>query len=124
MRNFWAKERPTSTEHDSETDNSLYPKTKSLSRSRAPRRILLRNTRSTQTDASVDLKSENRRFKLENEALKDEIWYFKICIVFLFICMLCCGYYIIQLEQRYKAVAKEVAANCELVLFLNEMFIF
>ena len=74
--------------------------------------------------ASVDLKSENRRLKLENEALKDEIWYFKICIVFLFICMLCCGYYIIQLEQRYKAVAKEVAANCELVLFLNEMFIF
>ena len=95
-RNFWANERPTSTEYDSDTAGSLYPETETFPKTRAPtwttrsipsnssvRRSLLGTTRQRRIDqfenslqnlevTNIHLNSENRRLKLENEAFKEK----------------------------------------------------
>ena len=134
-RNFWANERPTSTEYDSDTARSLYPETETFPKTRATtwttrstrtnssvRRSLPGTTRQRRTDefenssqnlevTNIHLNSENRRLKLENEALHKKTvgWNLNFLIAFLLIVIFCCVCHNNVLKERHNALK-----NCKI----------
>ena len=114
LRKFWANERPTSTEYDSETESSLSPETATSVRpslsgpTRRRHDDRLENSLQNLEQSNNDLKSENRQLKFENEVL----W-----IGFVFV--------VLSISMFFQGKPSEIRLNnCKFNSFLNELFIF